>query len=157
MLAFLLWWTYFDFVARRVPRPRTWNVLTWSYGHLPLVMAIAASGAATLNLVAEAPESVIGTDVRLLFATSVAVMLCAAAFLETRLAPQEHEPTHPVTSPLLKIGAAALVLALGFAPVPMPPWAFLLCVLATMLVNPVYAAWVWFHKPEAHGKGHYVG
>jgi low temperature requirement protein LtrA len=157
VIAFLMWWTYFDFVARRVPKPGPWNVLPWSYGHMPLVMSIAAAGAATLNLVASEPEASIALNVRYLFAASVALMLCSVGFLETRLAPQNPEPTHPVVSPLLKVAAAILVLGLGFVPVEMPPWVYLLAVIGVLLINPVYVAVVWFRKPEAHNQGHYVG
>lgn len=156
-LAFLLWWTYFDFVARRVPKPQVRYILTWSYGHLPLVLCITAVGAAALNLVAAEPHATMAENVRMLFAASVAGMLCSVAFLETRLAPAENEPTHPVISPALKVVVAAAVLALGLVGYPASTVGFLVGVLVLVAVNPVYAAIAWFRRPEAHGKGHYVG
>jgi hypothetical protein len=62
-----------------------------------------------------------------------------------------------VVSPLLKVAAAILVLGLGFVPIEMPPWVYLLAVIGVLLINPVYVAVVWFRKPEAHNQGHYVG
>ena len=81
----------------------------------------------------------------------------ATAFLETRLAPAEHEPTHPVVSPLLKVIVGVLILGLGLTGWPGSAVWFLVCVLVVLAMNPIYAAWVWFHKPEAHDAGHYVG
>ncbi|MCB9893359.1 MAG: low temperature requirement protein A [Planctomycetes bacterium] len=157
LLSFLLWWTYFDFVARRVPRPKTLNIILWSYAHLPLVLCIVAVGAASLELVSGEPHAKMAENVRLLFACSVAGMLCATAFLETRLAPAPNEPTHPVVSPVLKVLAGAVVLAIGLLGVPGSAVGFLVCVLCAAAINPLYAAWAWFRRPEAHDAGHYVG
>ena len=157
LLSFLLWWTYFDFVARRVPRPSTRNIILWSYAHLPLVLCIVAVGAASLNLVAGEPHAEMAQNVRLLFAASVAGVLCAIAFLETRLATAAEEPTHPLVSPLLKVVVCAVVLSIGFGGLPGSAVWFLVCVLAVLALPPACGAWVWFQKPEAHDAGHYVG
>jgi low temperature requirement protein LtrA len=47
VIGFGAWWTYFDFVGRRPPRPRPWATLSWVLAHLPLTAAIAAMGAAS--------------------------------------------------------------------------------------------------------------
>ena len=44
MIGFGIWWTYFDFVGRRAPRSPRASVF-WMISHLPVTLAIAASGA----------------------------------------------------------------------------------------------------------------
>ena len=50
MIGFGFWWTYFDFVGRRVPRREGLVPAVWVYLHLPATMAIAAAGAAMVGL-----------------------------------------------------------------------------------------------------------
>ena len=52
-----IWWNYFDMLGRRVPGQRGPRLANWLYAHLPLTMAIAAAGAATVNLVGHATET----------------------------------------------------------------------------------------------------
>ena len=157
-LAFSLWWIYFDFIALRVPRPRPWNVFLWgAIGHTPMVLGLVATGAALLNVVGNSDRAYLPGEVQLLMGFSMALSLIAIAFIETRLAPQEHEPTHPMVSPAMKVATGVAIGGVAIAPLNLPAFAFMLIVLALLAVNIVYGAWCWFRKPEAHGKTHYVG
>ncbi len=52
MIGFALWWTYFDFVGRRLPRAQGRILGRWMYSHLPVTLSIAAAGAAMVSLIA---------------------------------------------------------------------------------------------------------
>src|SRR3712207_5109147 len=111
-LVFSLWWVYFDYVARRPPRSGNWWSSAWSYLHLPLVMAIAALGAAVLNVLA-ADSPTLPANVRWLLCGAVAVALIVIGVLETMLRPDPEEPTTLRTSVTLKFAAGAFILALA--------------------------------------------
>ena len=52
-----MWWNYFDMLGRRVPGQRGRRLAGWLYSHLPLTMAISASGAAMVSLLEHAGDS----------------------------------------------------------------------------------------------------
>jgi low temperature requirement protein LtrA len=49
-----LWWSYFDFVRRRIPRGNPESRTAWTFGHLPLALSIAAAGAGMVSLIVAA-------------------------------------------------------------------------------------------------------
>ncbi|MCA8937343.1 MAG: low temperature requirement protein A [Planctomycetes bacterium] len=157
-LAFSLWWIYFDFIARRVPRPRRWNVFLWgAVGHTPMVLGLVATGAALLNVVAHSNHEQLPREAQLLLGFSIALSLISIAFIETRLARHAHEPTHPWLSPAMKVLTGLAIAGVAIAPLALPAIAFMLILLGLLGVNMAYGAWSWFRKPEAHDVGHYVG
>ncbi|WP_150135477.1 low temperature requirement protein A [Streptomyces hyaluromycini] len=56
MIGFGVWWTYFDFVGRRPPRPTRAATVHWIVAHLPLTAAVTAMGAAMPGLVEHAHD-----------------------------------------------------------------------------------------------------
>ena len=44
-IAFGFWWTYFDYVGRRLPRQDGGSLALWLYSQLPIALAVAAAGA----------------------------------------------------------------------------------------------------------------
>ena len=56
VVGFGAWWTYFDFVGQRRPRPQPVPTVQWILGHLPLTAAVAAMGAAMVSLVDHAQD-----------------------------------------------------------------------------------------------------
>ncbi len=151
-LAFGLWWVYFDFVARRKPKAGIWWSFSWNYLHLPLLMGIAATGAGVLNVLASRNE-VLEANVSWLMAGAVAVALISMGLIELTLRPGPDEPTKQPVSFLLKVGAGALALALGFGGV-LRPEVLLVVLILLVLIQMVYGAYVWFRpfdpgvKPE---------
>lgn len=144
-LAFGLWWIYFDFVARRPPRPGIWWRLAWTYLHLPLVMGIAAIGAAILGMLV--PQA--GTEgvVFRLLGGAMAVTLIAIGLLELTLRREADEPTNSRLSITLKLGSGVGALVL--------PWTtdlgvlVFLCVLILLLIiHVIYGAYVWYHPAQ---------
>lgn len=147
-LAFGLWWVYFDFVARRRARSGIWWGLAWSYLHLPLALAVAALGAAVLDVLAT-NGPVIAANLRWLVCGAVAAALLTIALLEMTLRRDPDEPTRLHTSVLLKVTAAALALliaALGGSLGGLSVLVLLLLVVGTQMV---YGTYVWFHTPPA--------
>ncbi len=80
-----MWWNYFDMLGRRVPGRRGRRLAGWLYSHLPLTMAISASGAAMVSLLDHAGDSRTPTATAWLLVGSVAITLgsvmlaCAAS------------------------------------------------------------------------------
>ena len=85
-LAFGIWWVYFDFVARRPPKPDVWSTICWAFLHLPLVRLITGA---------------------------VAICLITIGLLETLLHRKPDEPTHPKLSPSIKLLGGVLALLVG--------------------------------------------
>ncbi|MFI1093549.1 low temperature requirement protein A [Streptomyces sp. NPDC020917] len=54
VVGFGAWWTYFDFSGGREPRRTPAASLQWMLGHVPLTAAVAAMGAAMVDLVEQA-------------------------------------------------------------------------------------------------------
>lgn len=146
-LAFGLWWVYFDFVARRQPKPGVWWRLIWGYLHLPLVMGIAAAGAGVLNVLAHEGEA-LTANVLWLMAGAVAAALVTIGLIELTFMRESDEPTDPMVSFSLKLGAGILALALGFGDGMFGPITLLILLILIVLVQMIYGAYVWF-RPTA--------
>jgi low temperature requirement protein LtrA len=82
LVAIGLWWIYFDLVSQRSPTSTRTQV--WLYLHLPLVIAMAAVGAALLNTVEHSIEP-LPADVRWLLVSALAVAVASIAALTRTL------------------------------------------------------------------------
>ena len=80
MVAMGMWWVYFDFISRRLPRTTRSCSGAWVFLHLPMTMGVAASGAAVLNFVEHAGEAM-GDGPRWLLAGAIAMVLVSVAGL----------------------------------------------------------------------------
>ena len=147
-LVFGLWWVYFDFVARRPARRGSWWSLAWNYLHLPLVMAVAAIGAAIQNVLAPHGDGV-STGAIGLLGGAVALALLTVAALEATLRPDPDEPSEVRTSIGLKLLGGAGAAALGIAGGGLSPLVVLALLLLIVLAQMVYGAYVWFTQPLA--------
>ena len=127
-IGFGFWWTYFDFVGRRLPRPDRVGMSQWMYSHLPVSMAIAASGAAMVSLVEHAGDERAAAPAAWLLAGSVALMLAALALTMNSLQDFERlgEVYRPVVMAMLGGGLVALLLG-WWRPA---PWALVLTLTA---------------------------
>lgn len=105
-----LWWLYFDLVSHRAPVSRFTQL--WLYLHLPLVMAIAAGGAAVLDTVRRAGEP-LPDEVRWLLIGSLASAMVTVTALTMILEVRKtYEAVYLVAERALLIAAAA-ALAVG--------------------------------------------
>lgn len=148
LFAFCNWWVYFDFIARRPPRPNVFWSLGWGYLHMPLLMSIAALGAGSLILISDA-EALQNAEIRWLFAGTTALVLLTSALLEITLRPDPAEPTRLRTSISLKGVGALLAVGLGAIGASLGQVAFLFLMLLPFLIQMVYGAYVWFHQEES--------
>ncbi len=147
-LVFAIWWVYFDFVGRRAPRPVVPSTLPWSYLHLPLVMGITASSAAVLNAISA--KGSIGDGAHWVMAGALALILTVVGLLEYTLQREPGEPTHEHGSSLLKFFGATLALLIGVFAGWLNAIAYMLLLLAPLLIQIGYGLWVWFNRyPDA--------
>jgi len=140
-LAFGLWWVYFDFVARRAPKPSFNVTAVWSYGHLPLVMSLTAVGAGTLVLVGDLEGGEIAKRV---IATAAGIALITTGVLEMTLRRDDYEPTHPLLSPTLKLVSGLVAIAIGVFSAAMSDPLLLLLIFGVVLTQMAYGSYVWF-------------
>ncbi|MCP4365962.1 MAG: low temperature requirement protein A [Planctomycetes bacterium] len=145
-----LWWIYFDFIGRRPPVKGIALRFAWSYLHLPLVMAIVATGASISSVIGGTEE--FSGELRQIIASAVGVFLFAVACLETTLHRQDGEPTHKYFSPLSKLLAGFLSLAAGWADIINDFFSLLLVLLALLSCQVVYGVWVWFRDNASIGR-----
>ncbi len=128
-IGFGIWWTYFDFVGRRMPQSGG-RTVRWMLSHLPVVMAIAASGAALVSLVEHAGEGRSPTAAAWVLSASVAVALAALTYIMSTLADYGRLASiyRPLTTALL-MGAGAALLIGWWRPA---PWALALALFAIL-------------------------
>ena len=144
-----LWWIYFDFVARRAPKPRLDAVLAWVYLHLVTLGAITAAGASISAAIGDRDGRGLSAPVRHLLGGSVAAALLGIALLEVTLRRRDDEPTHARFSPGLK---AVVAVAIGGAAWIDLGWTTtgLLATLVTGLAIPAaYGVAVWYAPTNA--------
>ncbi|MGI9616679.1 MAG: low temperature requirement protein A [Acidimicrobiales bacterium] len=120
-IGFGIWWNYFDFVGRRQPRPGVGHRATWTLGHFPLAMSIAAAGAGMVSLIEHAADQRTPTGTAWLIGgatAAAAVSLAIVASTMTEHPGRRFVPYALVAAAGVSIGLAALrpapwVLALG--------------------------------------------
>jgi low temperature requirement protein LtrA len=112
VLAFSLWWIYFDgLIGQPIKRSGYWSA-TRGYLHLPLALALAAL-AAGVSQVISPPEEGTTVAVTWLICGAVAASLISLGLLGWTLAPDPHAPPAARWTMPLRFGGAALALLLG--------------------------------------------
>ena len=143
IVAMGIWWNYFDMLGRRVPRRRGPRLANWLYAHLPLTMAIAASGAALVSIVGHANETSVPASTGLLFACSIAVALAAMGVACTALPADEFPPgMRRWIAPTLAIAAAVPIVVAAFesSPIVLVSCAAAVLLLAWLVLFAVFLA-----------------
>ncbi|MFC5731566.1 MULTISPECIES: low temperature requirement protein A [Nocardioides] len=117
-LTFGLWWMYFIVPAARVLRRRRNRAMAWGYLHIPLLAALAATGAG-LHVAAyfiEGETHIGATSVVVSVALPVGVFVICLYGLHTALV-REGDPFHLalMASTALVLGAAVALSAVGVA------------------------------------------
>ncbi len=133
MIGFAYWWTFFDFVGRRLPDiSRGWSAV-WMTWHFPVTLSIAASGAAMLSLVEHGSDVETPAATAWLLSGSVSVGLVGLVFLTRTLA--DYGRLRPLFDPLIRslmVTAAVSVLIGWVAP---RPWLLALSIVVLLSVN----------------------
>lgn len=146
-IGFSLWWIYFDFVARRSPKPVFATALFWVYLHLATLTAITATGVGVSVAITDSATGELAYSSRYLLVGSVALGLLGLAALMTTLARGPDEPTHPRLTPALTVAAAASIGTLGVLDLGWNIFALLALLLCGLAVPMIYGAVVWFSRP----------
>ena len=146
MIGFGIWWTYFDYVGRRLPRIDGGRLMIWMVGHLPVTMAIAASGAAIVTLVEHAADARAPAAAAWVLAASVAVALIGLIAVMHTLQDAVRLPAlyRPVSVGMLLAAGASLLVGWSRP----APW-----LLAIVLVFLLSAVWItavasWLRLPD---------
>jgi low temperature requirement protein LtrA len=114
-----IWWNYFDLLGRRVPGRRGGRLAVWMYVHLPLTMAIAAAGAATVSLVEHADAGRTPSGTAWLLSAAVAVVLTSIALAALAL-PDDEFPAGMARQIAPTFGSAIVVILVVAAIRPAP-------------------------------------
>lgn len=133
-VGFAYWWTYFDFVGRRLPKDRGSTRTRWMFLHFPVTASIAAAGAAMVSLIEHASYERTPDATAWLLAGSVALGLLSLIFKMRTLADYDRLPT--IYKPLTRVMAPAAAFALITAVWAPAPWVLALSIVVLLL-------WVW--------------
>lgn len=145
-IGFAFWWSYFDFVGRRHPKSNALDRTRWTFGHLPVAMAIAAAGAAMVSMVEHASDDHVPSGTAWLMSGAVAFGLVWLVLVMRTLADYERLPElfNPTAGTLL--AAASVVLFIGWwQPA---PWLMLLLLWAVLSATWFTAAYRWLHLED---------
>ncbi len=145
MIAFGIWWLYFDFVSHRIPRQEALWVYLWSYAHLPVTAGIAMVGAAIVNVVDHATEP-LPVDVRWLLVCAIGMVLVGITLMIRSLPPRAGLEQLRWMSQVVIFLAAIVVFALGFTALGTIP---LLAAIALLMLLPIAVALIfWIKRTE---------
>lgn len=146
LVAIGIWWIYFDLVSHQMPHDR--RVRLWLFGHLPLVVAIAAGGASVLNAVEHLHEPLLGEE-RWLLAGSLALALASIAALTLTLAERRDRPLYRLARRAL-LASAGVAMVLGFTDLNVR---YTLMALVALLLVPVAMGLVVWSRGRDEGEG----
>ncbi len=146
IVAFGLWWLYFDFTAHHPPIESPNWITAWLYTHIPITMGIAATGAALLNVVEHAEKS-LPNEVRWLLVGAVAITLISIVVLIRTLQIRRDLPQLYAAGQMAIVFSAMGILALGLSPLETIP---LLLALIVLLLLPIFFALaLWLQSLDA--------
>ncbi len=128
-VGFGLWWTLFDVVGVREPRPARTRLMAWLFCHLPLSGTLAAAGAAMVGLVAHAHAPRTPPPVAWTLGGAVALGLVLVAALSATVVRDPEELPSSRLALVLGTGACAVLAVAAFTP---PAWLLALVVLAVL-------------------------
>lgn len=149
IVGFGMWWVYFDFVARRPPRPHFLTALVWVYFHIAALAGIVVVGAGVSLAIADDPLQAMPSSHRLLLTAGLGVTLLFFAALELTLDRDDDEPTHPLLSPAIKVASAVAVVVVGLAGDGLSPLVTLMCCAVVLAVCAGYGVFVWYGRAAA--------
>jgi low temperature requirement protein LtrA len=135
VIGFGLWWIFFDFAGRRLPRSDARSFTRWMLSHLPVTLAIAAAGAAMVSLIEHAHDPATPEVTAWLLAGSVALALAGLIVIVRTLA--DYERVRMVYRPTSLAMAVGAVVALAVGWLRPAPW-----LLALLLVAVLTGVWL---------------
>ena len=145
-IAFGLWWTYFDFAGRRRPLHEGTNVARWVLSHLPLTLAIAASGAATVTLIEHGADDAAPANAAWVLTGAVATVL--GSLILTTLTLEDERRFPSIYRPLQVMLALGAVAALAVGQWRPEPWLLVLSLQAILIAVWGVAVWRWMQLDD---------
>jgi low temperature requirement protein LtrA len=144
-----MWWTYFDFVGRRLPKTSGSALTQWIFSHLPVTLSIAAIGAAMVSLIEHAADDRAAQPTSWLLAGSVALGLLALIVTMQSLQDYDRLPRlyRPVSVAMVLAAAVALLIG-WWRPA---PWLLALTLVVVLSAVWVFAVdrWLRLDNPDA--------
>jgi low temperature requirement protein LtrA len=134
VVGFGLWWVFFDFVGRRLPRADVGSSTRWMMSHLPVTASIAAAGASMVSLIHHAHDEATPAATAWLLSGSVAVALAAIIVIVRTLV--DYERLKSVYRPITIAMAVGAVAALVVGWLQPAPW--LLALLLSLILSLVW-------------------
>jgi low temperature requirement protein LtrA len=137
VLAFCVWWLYFDHIMYRSFRRGMGLILAWTYLHLPIVIGITAIGAGVVSIVS-LEEGILIPEIRWLICGSVAGVLIIIGLIGLTCEQIKGMEKANMKLFLSKCTAAVLVLLIGYAGRvvgPLPLLVLLLLILGSQIVQ----------------------
>ncbi len=146
MIGFGFWWTYFDFVGRRPFRNDGPGRAGWLVGHLPVAMAITASGAAMVSLIEHAGLDRVPEPTAWLLSGSVAAGLIALIVIINALSDRARWASvyDPLSVALVTAAAAALLVG-WLRPI---PWLMVTALVLILVVVWLVALFRWLRLDD---------
>jgi len=144
------WWTYFDLVAMRAPRPRTRDRYLYNLAQLPLCLALTGVGAATVSLIEHGSDEGTPAPTAWLFGGFVALAIITAAWVMRLLDDFDRLQAmyRPAVFGCYLIAALAVVLA-ALRP---PALLFALAIFVAMCVQWTLSVIRWLGTPDGIAK-----
>ena len=108
-----LWWLYFDHLEHIHLSSKKSHIALWTYSHFPFLVAITIYGVVGNKLFAATPFEPISDTKRILFMAALATAVLAYGAIEWA-SKEKDEPLSRTAQPMVRIGAAGALLAIGF-------------------------------------------
>jgi low temperature requirement protein LtrA len=148
LIGFELWWLYFDFVARRQTSQIFSVILAWIYLHLVMLIGIVVIGVGLSEALAHLAAFALPPQAREFLLVGAAVVVMAIGLIELTLDRALDEPTHPVVSPALKVGAAIILGAVAASGLVLNELATFALVIVAFGVQAAYGARVYYRRRQ---------
>jgi low temperature requirement protein LtrA len=129
VLVFSVWWSYFENMVGTAIRRTLLAGQVWVYGHLPLVMSLAALGAGLQRAVSADPAAALPVADRWLIAGALASALASMAVIDLATRGEASAVPSGRRAAIRLVGAAAAALT-GLLAAGLPPPAFIGCLAA---------------------------
>jgi low temperature requirement protein LtrA len=129
VLVFSVWWSYFENMVGTAIRRTLLAGQVWVYGHLPLVMSLAALGAGLQRAVSADPAAALPAADRWLIAGALASALASMAVIDLATRGETSAVPSGRRAAIRLVGAAAAALT-GLLAAGLPPPALIGCLAA---------------------------
>lgn len=151
VIAFGIWWIYFDDVAGSRLKTSRLTTFAWIYSHLPLTMAITMIGVSAKKFITAASMSTLVPSARWILCLSVATVLACMAVLDS-VTERRNVALNDRMRIQIRLAGAGIVILLGAASALLPPLVLLSLVAIVVLVQVIADLAIAPHDESLHGQ-----